>query len=372
MALEDLAMMRAVHGSTVLYPSDANQTAAAGATRWPTPPGIVYLRTTRGAYPVLYGPDETFPVGGSQGGAPVSDDDQVTVIGAGITLHEALAAADALAGEGIAVRVIDLYSVKPVDAGDAARGRRATPAAAWSWSRTTSPRAAWAPPCWKRLGRRRPSRHRGRPPGRARPARLRQARRAARRRRHQRQAHRRRRDQAPEGKVMATATGRTVAYQGAEAGRPVAVARQHPPPADHLGRACPRFVDEGVTGVTSNPTIFEKAVSGSTDYDEAMVRLVRAKRKPEQILWELMVEDIQAAADVFRPVHDETKGADGYVSIEVSPTVANSTPTTIAFAEDLRGAPTAPNVMVKIPATKPRACPRFGTRSRRVTTSTSP
>ena len=114
-----------------------------------------------------------------------------------------------------------------------------------------------------------------------------------------------------------------------------------------------RLRDEGLTGVTSNPTIFEKAVSGSTDYDEAMVRLVAARRKPEEILWELMVEDIQAAADVFHEVHHKTKGADGYVSIEVSPTVANSTPRTIAFAEDLKRRTHRPNVMVKIPATKP-------------------
>jgi transaldolase / glucose-6-phosphate isomerase len=113
-----------------------------------------------------------------------------------------------------------------------------------------------------------------------------------------------------------------------------------------------RLRDEGITGVTSNPTIFEKAVSGSTDYDEALVRLVAAKRKPEEILWELMVEDIQAAADVFHPVHHKTKGEDGYVSIEVSPTVANSTKRTIAFAEDLKSRCHRPNVMVKIPATK--------------------
>src|ERR1700726_44472 len=79
-----------------------------------------------------------------------------------------------------------------------------------------------------------------------------------------------------------------------------------------------RLRDEGVTGVTSNPTIFEKAVSGSTDYAEALVGLVRAGQKPEEILWELMVEDIQAAADVFRPVYDHAKTKDGYVSIEVS------------------------------------------------------
>jgi transaldolase/glucose-6-phosphate isomerase len=113
-----------------------------------------------------------------------------------------------------------------------------------------------------------------------------------------------------------------------------------------------RLRDEGLTGVTSNPTIFEKAVSGSSDYDEAMVTLVRDRKKPEQMLWELMVEDVSAAADVFRPVYDKTKGKDGFVSIEVSPTVANSTRRTIAFAEDLRERCHRPNVMVKIPATK--------------------
>jgi transaldolase/glucose-6-phosphate isomerase len=113
-----------------------------------------------------------------------------------------------------------------------------------------------------------------------------------------------------------------------------------------------RLRDEGLTGVTSNPTIFEKAVSGSTDYDEAMVRLVKEKATPSEMLWGLMVEDIQAAADVFRPVYDKTKGKDGYVSIEVSPTVAASTRRTINFAEDLRERCRRPNVMVKIPATK--------------------
>src|SRR5258707_10549236 len=113
-----------------------------------------------------------------------------------------------------------------------------------------------------------------------------------------------------------------------------------------------RLRDEGLTGVTSNPTMFEKAVSGSTDYDEAMVRLVKEKATTSEMLWGMMVEDIQAAADVFRPVFDKTKGKDGYVSIEVSPTVAASTRATINFAEDLHDRCRRPNVMVKIPATK--------------------
>ncbi|WP_432091634.1 transketolase [Streptomyces sp. NRRL F-5630] len=113
MGVEDLAMMRSVHGSTVLYPADANAAAHLTAAMADIE-GISYLRTTRGASPVLYGPDEEFPVGGSKTLRSGSED-QLTVVAAGQTLHEALAAADRLAAEGIAVRVIDLYSVKPVD-----------------------------------------------------------------------------------------------------------------------------------------------------------------------------------------------------------------------------------------------------------------
>jgi transketolase len=111
MALEDLAMMRAVHGSTVLYPSDANQTAKLVAEMAQLE-GIVFLRTTRAATPVVYGADEDFPIGGSR---VLREGDDVAIIGAGITLHEAVKAAEQLEGEGISARVIDLYSVKPVD-----------------------------------------------------------------------------------------------------------------------------------------------------------------------------------------------------------------------------------------------------------------
>jgi transketolase len=113
MALEDLAEFRAIHSSTVLYPCDANQTARL-VEQMAELPGISYLRTTRGATPVIYEPGEEFPVGGSRT-VRESDDDDVTIVAAGITLHEALAAADSLAEEGLNARVVDLYSVKPVD-----------------------------------------------------------------------------------------------------------------------------------------------------------------------------------------------------------------------------------------------------------------
>jgi transaldolase / glucose-6-phosphate isomerase len=121
-----------------------------------------------------------------------------------------------------------------------------------------------------------------------------------------------------------------------------------------------RLRDEGLTGVTSNPTIFEKAVSGSTDYDEALVRLVGSGATPDEILWELMLEDIRAAADVFRPVYDDTSGADGFVSIEVSPKLARDTQGTIEMAADLFQRAARPNVMVKIPAT-PEGIPAIRT-----------
>jgi transketolase len=113
MGLEDLAMFRAVHASVVLYPCDANQTAAL-VNEMVAEQGIAYLRTTRGNTPVVYEPGERFPIGGSKT-LRSSRADQVTIIAAGITVHEALRAADALAADGISARVIDLYSVKPVD-----------------------------------------------------------------------------------------------------------------------------------------------------------------------------------------------------------------------------------------------------------------
>ncbi|MET8078591.1 transketolase [Streptomyces sp. NPDC005303] len=113
MGLEDLAMMRAIHGSTVLYPCDANQTARLIAEMADLD-GIRYLRTGRGESPVIYGPDEEFPIGGSKV-LRFSQSDRLTIVAAGVTVHEALKAAEALDQEGIRVRVVDLYSVKPVD-----------------------------------------------------------------------------------------------------------------------------------------------------------------------------------------------------------------------------------------------------------------
>jgi transketolase len=111
MALEDLAALRAIHGTTVLYPADGNATVRL-VTAMADLVGISYIRTTREATPGLYGPDEDFPIGGSK---TVRDGGDVTVVGAGITVHESLRAAERLAGGGVEARVIDCYSVKPID-----------------------------------------------------------------------------------------------------------------------------------------------------------------------------------------------------------------------------------------------------------------
>ena len=114
-----------------------------------------------------------------------------------------------------------------------------------------------------------------------------------------------------------------------------------------------RLVDEGLRGVTSNPTIFEKAIAGSTDYDDDLQRLVNQGKTVEEIYQVLTLDDIQRAADVLRPVYDQTAGADGYVSLEVSPDLAYDTESTISEARRLFAALDRPNVMIKVPATPP-------------------
>jgi transaldolase/glucose-6-phosphate isomerase len=110
--------------------------------------------------------------------------------------------------------------------------------------------------------------------------------------------------------------------------------------------------DDAVVGVTSNPTIFEKAIDGSADYDDAIRTLVSSGvTDPMQIFESLAVEDIQRAADVLRPIYDRTNGRDGYISLEVSPMAANDTHTTIEEARHLFRRANRPNVMIKIPAT---------------------
>ncbi len=111
------------------------------------------------------------------------------------------------------------------------------------------------------------------------------------------------------------------------------------------------LVAQGVTGVTSNPTIFEKAIAGSVDYDRALHELVEQKFEVAQIYEKLVLDDIARTADLLRPVFDKTKGLDGFVSIEVNPMLAYDSQGTILEAKQLFKDLGRPNVMIKVPAT---------------------
>jgi transaldolase len=121
-----------------------------------------------------------------------------------------------------------------------------------------------------------------------------------------------------------------------------------------------KLVDQGLRGVTSNPTIFQKAIAGSDDYDHEMQALIRAGKSVDEIYETLAIRDIQEATEVLRPVYNTTNGADGYVSLEVSPRLAHDTDRTIVEARRLFAAVDRPNVMIKVPAT-PEGLPAITT-----------
>jgi transaldolase len=114
-----------------------------------------------------------------------------------------------------------------------------------------------------------------------------------------------------------------------------------------------RYIDElSITGLTSNPTIFDHAIKNSTAYDAAIRERLKAGKSGEDLFFEIALEDITRAADLFRPIHDRTSGVDGWVSLEVSPVLAHDTKTTLAEARDLHRRAGRPNLFIKIPGTK--------------------
>lgn len=113
-----------------------------------------------------------------------------------------------------------------------------------------------------------------------------------------------------------------------------------------------RLIDQGLRGITSNPTIFEKAIARSQDYDRELAALARQGKSATEIYLDLATEDIQQATDLLRPVYEQTAGADGYVSLEVSPYLSNDTDATAREARKLWRRVNRPNLMIKIPATK--------------------
>src|SRR5579864_3882626 len=112
-----------------------------------------------------------------------------------------------------------------------------------------------------------------------------------------------------------------------------------------------RLIDKGLRGMTSNPTIFEKAIGTGNDYDEQLRSLIGSERDASALFWDLAVQDIQSACDLFRPLFDSVGGNDGFVSLEVSPLLARDTRGTIEMAKELWKRVNRPNLMVKIPGT---------------------
>jgi transaldolase len=114
-----------------------------------------------------------------------------------------------------------------------------------------------------------------------------------------------------------------------------------------------RYIDElSVTGLTSNPTIFDHAIKNSNDYDAAIRKKLKEGKSGEELFFQLALEDITEAADLFRSIYDRTSGVDGWVSLEVSPLLAHDTKTTLAVAKDLHARAGRPNLLIKIPGTK--------------------
>jgi transaldolase len=113
------------------------------------------------------------------------------------------------------------------------------------------------------------------------------------------------------------------------------------------------YIDElSVTGLTSNPTIFDHAIKNSNDYDDAIRSRLAQGKSGERLFFELALEDLTEAADLFRPIYDRTGGMDGWVSLEVSPLLAHDTKSTVAEAKDLHARAQRPNLLIKIPGTK--------------------
>src|SRR5438093_13083079 len=116
------------------------------------------------------------------------------------------------------------------------------------------------------------------------------------------------------------------------------------------GGALKRYIDElSVTGLTSNPTIFDHAIKNSAAYDAAIIEKLRRGKSGEALFFELALEDITRAADLFRPIYDQTDGVDGWASLEVSPWLAYDTARTLAAAKDLQSLAGRPNLFIKIP-----------------------
>jgi transketolase len=364
MGLEDLAMMCAEPDFTVLYPADATSAWKATALMVEQS-GPCYLRLGRPNSPILYGPDEEFAIGKCKV-LRKSDKDQALVVAGGITVFEALAAYDRLSKEGISVRVIDLFSVQPIDRVELIASARAVGGLVITvedhyehgglGDAVLSALAQESIQAYKLAVR--GIAHSGKAKELIEKFGISAD--------HIVNAVKSALRVAPRN-TLSVAQSKGVGNR--TLGLVIKETNMKPTQQLHdLGQSLwldnitrglltsgtlRRYIDElSVTGLTSNPTIFDHAIKNSNFYDDAIRQKMKEGKSDEELFFELALEDLTQAADLFRPIHDRTNGTDGWVSMEVSPLFAHDTAHTIAEAKRLYARAGRPNLFIKIPGTR--------------------
>ncbi len=363
MGLEDLAMMCAEPDFTVLYPADATS-AWKATTLIVEHSGLCYLRLGRPNSPILYSPDEAFAIGKCKV-LRKSDKDKALIIAGGVTVFEALAAYDQLQKENISVRIIDLFSVQPIDRAELIASARAV----GGLIVTVEDHYA----------------HGGL--GDAVLSALTQERVQVYKLAVREIAHSGTAEELIEKfgissghivnavksalRVASRDTAGDASSKGLKKKSPAsAINDKNMKPTrqlhdlgqslwlDNISRGLltsgtlRRYIEEfSITGLTSNPSIFDHAIKNSNFYNDAIRQKMKEGKSGEALFFELALEDLRNAADLFRPIYDWTNGTDGWVSMEVSPLFAHDTAQTIAQAEQLYARGGRPNLFVKIPGT---------------------
>jgi transaldolase len=364
MGLEDLAMMCAEPDFTVLYPADATSAWKATALIVDKS-GPCYLRLGRPKSPILYGPDEEFAIGKCKV-LRKSDKDRALVVAGGITVFEALAAYDQLQEKGLSVRIIDLFSVQPIDRDELIASARAAGGVVITvedhyehgglGDAVLSALAEESVRVYKLAVRE--IAHSGKAQeliekfGISSGHIVNAVKSAL-----QVTPRDTLKDSRSKG-LMNSGLGLVIKGKNMKLTQQLHDIGQSLW-LDNITRGLltsgtlRRYIDElSVTGLTSNPSIFDHAIRNSNFYDVAIRQKMKEGKSGEGLFFELALEDLTQAADLFRPVHDRTNGTDGWVSMEVSPLFAHDTAHTIAEANQLYARAGRPNLFIKIPGTQ--------------------
>jgi transaldolase len=364
MGLEDLAMMCAEPDFTVLYPADATSAWKATALIVDQP-GSCYLRLGRPNSRILYSADEEFAIGKCKV-LRKSDNDRALIIAGGITVFEALAAYDQLQGEGISVRVIDLFSVQPIDRNELIASARAAGGLVVTVEDHYA-HGGLGDAVLSALAE----------------DRVRVYKLAVREIAHSGESRQLIEKfgissghivNAVKSALLAVPRD-TIGVAGSKGSH-----KKSPGPAiidkntrptrqlhdlgqslwlDNITRGLLTsgtlrgYIDKlSITGLTSNPSIFDHAIKNSNFYDDAIRQKLKEGKSGEALFFELALEDLRNAADLFRPIFDRTNGTDGWVSMEVSPLCAHDTAQTITQTKELFARAERPNLFIKIPGTR--------------------